>query len=84
MTERCMPANVPGPRAPFSVSTYPIAPAPPLSPIVPMRSSSIEHRAQLGAEEMDLTRFDGHLTGPKLRAEVFDEITEAPGRFAAA
>ena len=26
---------------------------------------------------LDLTRFDGHLTSPKLRAEVFDDITKA-------
>jgi hypothetical protein len=28
---------------------------------------------------LDLTRFDGHLTSPTLRAEVFDEITKAEG-----
>jgi hypothetical protein len=36
---------------------------------------------------MDLPRFDGHLTGPKFRAEVFDEIAKAEhseGRDAAA
>jgi hypothetical protein len=39
------------------------------------------------AVTVDLTRFDGHRTSPKLWAEVFDEITEAgqaTERFAAA
>jgi hypothetical protein len=34
--------------------------------------------------EMDLTRFDGHLTSPRLGAEVFDEISEREQRDAAA
>ena len=33
---------------------------------------------------MDLTRFDGHLTSPRLGAEVFNEISEAQHRDAAA
>ena len=33
--------------------------------------------------EVDLTRFDGHLTSPRLRAEVFDDITEEGVELAA-
>jgi hypothetical protein len=33
---------------------------------------------------VDLTRFDGHLTSPRLGAEVFDEISEREQRDAAA
>jgi hypothetical protein len=33
---------------------------------------------------VDLTRFDGHLTSPRLRVEVYDEISEEGQRAAAA
>jgi hypothetical protein len=36
------------------------------------------------SDDVDLTRFDGHLTSPRLGAEVFDEISEREQRDAAA
>ena len=48
----------------------------------------VRYARQLGVQpalrEVDLTRFDGHLTSPRLGAEVFNEISETGQRHAAA